>query len=144
MDTMRPLMPYADRVVCEITERSRLQGINGWEDTICKLQASGFQIAVDDLGAGYNSLSVLADLQPQVVKVDMSIVRNIDTEPRKQRLVDLLVKFGDATGALVLGEGVETQEEAHTLTACGIHLMQGYFFGRPKIFDPRKLWRKAS
>ncbi len=144
MHTMKPLLPYANRVVCEITERSRLQGINGWEDSIGKLQDSQFQIAVDDLGAGYNSLSVLADLQPQVVKVDMSIVRNIDTEPRKQRLVDLLVKFGDATGALVLGEGVETEEEARTLTACGIHLMQGYFFGRPKIFDPREMWRKAS
>ena len=87
---------------------------------------------------------MLADLQPQVVKIDMSIVRNIDSEPRKQRLVDLLVKFGDATGALVLGEGVETVAEAATLVECGIHLMQGYHFGRPEIFKTRQRWRKAS
>ena len=144
METMRPLAPWSGRVVCEITERSRLQGINGWEDSISHLQSTGFEIAVDDLGAGYNSLAVLADLQPQVVKIDMSIVRNIDQEPRKQRLVDLLVKFGDATGAQVLGEGVETQAEARTLKECGIHLMQGYLFGRPEIFQPRDLWRQAS
>jgi len=143
-ETMSPLMPYAARVVCEITERSRLQGIAGWEESISDLQDAGFHIAVDDLGAGYNSLGVLADLQPQVVKIDMSIVRNIDSEPRKQRLVDLLVKFGDATGALVLGEGVETVAEAATLVDCGIHLMQGYHFGRPEIFKTRQRWRKAS
>ena len=143
-ETMSPLAAYADQVVCEITERSRLQGIGGWEDSIDALQSTGFQIAVDDLGAGYNSLSVLADLQPHVVKIDMSIVRNIDSEPRKQRLVDLRVKFGDATGAQVLGEGVETKREAESLVECGIHLMQGYFFGRPQIFNPRELWRKAS
>ena len=144
MATLQPVMPYADRVAIEITERSRLQGIGGWERSVDELQSAGFQIAVDDLGAGYNSLSVLADLQPTFIKIDMSIVRNCDQEPRKQRLVDLLVKFGDATGATVLGEGVETAEEAATLRACGIHLVQGYHFGRPQVFDPSEWMRWAS
>ena len=144
MATLQPVLPYADRVAIEITERSRLQGIGGWERSVEELQTAGFQIAVDDLGAGYNSLSVLADLQPRYIKIDMSIVRNCDKEPRKQRLVDLLVKFGDATGATVLGEGIETAEEAATLRECGIHLVQGYHFGRPQIFDPSEWMRWAS
>lgn len=144
MATLEPVRPFAERVAIEITERSRLQGIGGWEKSVDELQAAGFQIAVDDLGAGYNSLSVLADLQPAYIKIDMSIVRNCDKEPRKQRLVDLLVKFGDATGAIVLGEGIETAEEADTLRLCGIHLVQGYHFGRPQIFEPSEWMRWAS
>ena len=144
LDTMGPLLSNAHRVAVEITERSRLQGISGWEKSVDTLQEHGFRIAVDDLGAGYNSLAVLADLQPAFIKIDMSIVRNVDSEPRKQRLVDLLVKFGDATGASVLGEGVETVAEAQTLRACGIHLMQGYHFGRPEIFDPIAHMRAAG
>ncbi|MCP4809642.1 MAG: EAL domain-containing response regulator [Proteobacteria bacterium] len=144
MSGLAPVLPHSERCAIEITERSRLQGIGGWEKSVEELQAHGFAIAVDDLGAGYNSLSVLADLQPTYIKIDMSIVRNCDKEPRKQRLVDLLVKFGDATGARVLGEGVETAAEAQTLRECGIHLLQGYHLGRPEIFDPSLHLRKAS
>lgn len=144
MSGLAPVLPHSKRCAIEITERSRLQGIGGWEKSVEELQAHGFAIAVDDLGAGYNSLSVLADLQPTYIKIDMSIVRNCDKEPRKQRLVDLLVKFGDATGARVLGEGVETEAEAQTLRDCGIHLLQGYHLGRPEIFDPSLHLRKAS
>ena len=72
---LEPLSPWADRVVLEITERSRLQGLDHWETAVERVTDLGFSIAVDDLGAGYSSLSVLAELQPKYVKVDMSIVR---------------------------------------------------------------------
>ena len=139
LQSLEPLRNRGNRVALEITERSRLTNIPGWESTVESLQEKGFAIAVDDLGSGYNSLSVLADLQPKYVKIDMSIVRGIDATPRKQRLVDLLCKFGEATDAIVLGEGVETEAEAEALRACGIHLMQGYYFGRPQIFEPPKM-----
>jgi EAL domain-containing protein (putative c-di-GMP-specific phosphodiesterase class I) len=103
------------------------------------LQSAGFAIAVDDLGAGYNSLSILADLQPQIIKIDMSIVRNCDSELRKQRLIDLLAKFSDATGALMVAEGVETEAEAAVLRKCGAHLLQGYLFHKPTIGIPGEL-----
>ena len=74
---------------------------------------------MDDLGAGYNALSILADLQPKFIKIDMSIVRNCDTEQRKQRLVDLLANSPDATGAKMVAEGVETDAEAVVLRKCG-------------------------
>lgn len=135
LKSLEPLMNRDNQVALEITERSRLTNIDGWESTVESLQKKGFAIAVDDLGSGYNSLSVLADLQPKYVKIDMSIVRGIDAIPRKQRLVDLLCKFGEATDSIVLAEGVETKAEAQALRACGIHLMQGYYFGRPQVIE---------
>ena len=80
-----------------------------------------------------SSLSVLAELQPSYIKVDMSIVRGVDHEPQKRRLVELLCRFAEATDALLVAEGVETDEEAETLRAIGAHLLQGYLFGRPSL-----------
>ena len=137
--SLEPLRPWAERVVLEITERSRLQGIEAWDESVERVTAMGFAIAVDDLGAGYSSLSVLAELQPSFIKVDMSIVRGIDCDPRKQRLVDLLCRFADATDATLIAEGVETGEEAAALRECGAHLLQGYLFGKPSTELPDNL-----
>jgi EAL domain-containing protein (putative c-di-GMP-specific phosphodiesterase class I)/CheY-like chemotaxis protein len=134
--SLEPLKPWAKRVVLEITERSRLQGIEAWDESVERVTAMGFAIAVDDLGAGYSSLSVLAELQPSFIKVDMSIVRGIDCDPRKQRLVDLLTRFAEATDATLIAEGVETQDEASALRVCGAHLLQGYLFGKPSTELP--------
>lgn len=128
---LEPLGPSADRVVLEITERIALHGVPRWEETLRTVTERGFRLAVDDLGAGYSSLSVLAELQPDFIKLDMSLVRGIDAEPRKQRLVHLMDTFGRATGARVIAEGVETEDERDALLRCGIGWMQGYLFGRP-------------
>lgn len=93
----------------------------------------GFAIAVDDLGAGYSALSMLADLQPQYIKLDMSLIDGIANAPRKQRLVQLLAVFGSATGATVVAEGVETQDQVDCLMECGCDLFQGFLFGRPHV-----------
>lgn len=132
---LRPLLPWARRVVLEITERSRLQAIDQWEHSVGLLTDMGFALAVDDLGAGHSSLAVLAELQPSYIKVDMSIVRGVDADPRKQRLINLLCRFSDATQARFVAEGVETAAEAEVLRECGAHLLQGYHFGRPS-FEP--------
>ena len=127
------LKPWANRVVLEITERSHVQQMIGWRHTLDALTAEGFRIAVDDLGAGYNSLSILAELQPSFVKVDMSIVRHIDREERKQRLMDLLSRFARATNTQLIVEGIETAEEAAVVKRIGVDLLQGYLFGRPSL-----------
>jgi EAL domain-containing protein (putative c-di-GMP-specific phosphodiesterase class I) len=124
---------FEDRVVLELTERSMLEGIDGWEGTIHDLTDRGFAVAVDDLGAGYSSLSTLAALQPRYIKIDMSIIRDIDSSPRKQRLVELLCNFGIASEVVVVAEGVETQAEATVLRGLGVDLLQGYFYGRPSL-----------
>jgi EAL domain-containing protein (putative c-di-GMP-specific phosphodiesterase class I) len=127
-----PLRPHASRVVLEITERSSLYGVDGWERSIAAMTGQGFSIAVDDLGAGYSSLSILAELQPRYIKVDMSITRDVDSIPRKRRLFDLLCRFAETTDALLVAEGIETEGEARAVASCGAHLMQGYFFGKPR------------
>jgi EAL domain-containing protein (putative c-di-GMP-specific phosphodiesterase class I) len=131
IERLEPLVPWSRRIVLEITERSRLLGLDHWETAVDRVTELGFSIAVDDLGAGYSSLSVLAELQPRYVKIDMSIVRGVDADPRKRRLIDLLCKFAKATEAQVVAEGVETKEESAALLDCGVDFLQGYLFGRP-------------
>jgi EAL domain-containing protein (putative c-di-GMP-specific phosphodiesterase class I)/CheY-like chemotaxis protein len=131
LESFAPLLPYASRVVLEITERADLQETTDWERQIDALTDAGFQFAVDDLGAGHNTLALLAELRPTFIKIDMSIIRGIHLKQRKQSLVDLIVKFAAANGEQVVAEGVETPEEAEALVRCGVELLQGYLFGRP-------------
>lgn len=134
-ERLRMLQRHAARVTFEITERSSLADARGWERSVETILRRGFNLAVDDLGSGYSSLSVLAELQPRFVKIDMSIVRDIDRIPRKHRLFDLLCRFADATDTLVVAEGIETKAEADVVRSCGVHLLQGYYFGRPELAD---------
>lgn len=136
---LQPLARYAHRIVLEITERRQVTRLAGWEESVAGVREMGFALAVDDLGAGYSSLSVLAELQPDFVKVDMSIVRGVDTDDRKQRLMDLLCRFAEATRAQLVAEGVETAAEAETLIRLGSHLLQGYHFGRPTLDEAEVL-----
>jgi EAL domain-containing protein (putative c-di-GMP-specific phosphodiesterase class I) len=135
-DDLSPLWSVADRVTLEITEQSNIHEISGWDESIQMLAEKGFAVAVDDLGAGYNSLSILADLQPKYIKMDMSLIRNIDTEPRKRRLVQLINTFAEATNSISIAEGVETDEERKALIDCGTNLLQGYFFAKPSVEAP--------
>ena len=130
------LTPYASRVTVEITEQSHLQSIDNWEDSIGLIRDLGFALAVDDLGAGYNSLSVLAQLQPQIIKLDMSLVRDVHLNDFSRRVIELVANLAEATDAKVVAEGVECAEEADTLVSCGCHLLQGYYFGRPMMALP--------
>ena len=133
MASLEPLIPWASRTVLEITEHNQMERNSDWEASIEGIKARGFRLAVDDLGAGYNSLSVLAALQPEFIKIDMSIVRDVDTDPYKQRLIRILTQLGEGTGSTVLAEGVETASELETLQEIGIHLLQGYHLGKPKF-----------
>jgi EAL domain-containing protein (putative c-di-GMP-specific phosphodiesterase class I) len=125
------LRPWARRVVLEITERSYVLENNTWRDAVDSLIGAGFRVAVDDLGSGYNSLSVLAALRPQFMKVDRSIVEQIERDDRKQRLVELLVLFAKATGTQLVVEGIETEEEAAVVKRMGADLLQGFLYGKP-------------
>jgi EAL domain-containing protein (putative c-di-GMP-specific phosphodiesterase class I) len=127
------LQPWAQRIILEITERSSIYGVTSWEQSMDNIRGRGFELAVDDLGAGYSALAVLAELQPRFIKIDMSIVRDSDRNPHKRRLVDLLCRFADATASKLVAEGVETEAEAATMRLCGAHLLQGYLFGRPRL-----------
>lgn len=131
-----PLRPIADRIVLEITERAGAQGTNDWTCSIAMLRMMGFQLAVDDLGSGYSSLSILAEVKPEYVKIDMSIVRDVDRDEHKRHIVELICAFAHTTNATIIAEGIETEAEAATLRACGVELLQGYLFARPSLELP--------
>lgn len=129
------LEPWANRVVLEITERSDVLKMAGWQSTIAYLKGRGFRIAVDDVGAGYNSLAVLAELRPAFIKVDMSITRHIERDEGRQRVLEMLWRYARGTNTQLIAEGIETAEEADTVRRIGADLLQGYLFGRPALVN---------
>lgn len=125
------LTPFARRVVLEITERAALDEIDGLPARIARLRELGFRIAIDDLGAGYAGLSSFAALEPDVIKADMSLVRDIDTSPIKQKLMGAIAGLANDLHVHLVAEGIETSAERDCVVALGAHALQGYLFARP-------------
>jgi EAL domain-containing protein (putative c-di-GMP-specific phosphodiesterase class I) len=128
-----PLSKHAGRVVLEITERAPIERIRDVGSRIAQLRALGYRIAVDDLGAGYAGLTSFAHLEPEVVKVDMSLIRGLDRSPMKQKLLGSIVSLCHELGIQMIAEGIETEAERDTLVNLGGDLCQGYLFGRPQL-----------
>lgn len=131
---------HANRIVLEITERSALEEVADLRKRVLRLREMGFQIAVDDLGAGFAGLSSFAQLEPDVAKVDMSLVRDVHREPLKQRLISSLASLCRDMGISLIVEGVETADERDILAELGCDLMQGYLFARPGKPFPEVSW----
>ncbi|HEV8549776.1 MAG TPA: EAL domain-containing protein [Polyangiaceae bacterium] len=140
LDPEGPLAPLSHRVVLEITERSSLQKIHDVRARVALLRAAGFRIAVDDLGAGYAGLTSFAVLEPDVVKLDMSLTRNVGANPLKQRVVESMTSLCREMGMTIIAEGVETAEERDALLELGCDLQQGYLFARPGPPFPKVTW----
>jgi PAS domain S-box-containing protein len=128
-----PLTAHAERVVLEITERESLDGVEGLRDRVGRLRARGFRIAIDDLGAGYAALSSFASLEPDIVKLDMSLVRGIDRHQTRQKLVTSLAELCRDLSILVIAEGIETEAERRVVAEAGCDLLQGFLLGRPAV-----------
>ena len=126
-----PLSAYAGRVVLEVTERSSVHALKDLGPRIESLRARGHRIAVDDIGAREAGLTSFVLLRPDVAKIDMSLVRNVDTDPVKKRLIAAMVKLCDDLGVQVVAEGIETRAERDAVLELGVHLFQGYFIGKP-------------
>jgi EAL domain-containing protein (putative c-di-GMP-specific phosphodiesterase class I)/CheY-like chemotaxis protein len=125
------LAQLAPRVVLEITERTGLDPAAG-PTRVAMLRKLGYRIAVDDLGAGYAALGALASLEPEVVKLDMSLIRDIDRHTTKRRVVTAITAMCRELGSHVVAEGVETAAERDACVSAGIDLQQGFLFGRPE------------
>lgn len=135
-----PLSRHAHRVVLEITERASLEHVDGLRERIARLRRLGYRIAVDDLGAGYSGLSSFSQLEPDLVKLDMSLVRGVDASPAKASLVrSMLSVCKHELNMRVVCEGVETIAERDTLEWLGADLLQGYLFAKPE-----RTFRSAS
>jgi EAL domain-containing protein (putative c-di-GMP-specific phosphodiesterase class I) len=125
------LAQMAASVVLEITERSSIDAIPDVRDRVARLRALGFRLAVDDLGAGYAGLASFAALEPELIKLDMSLVRDVDTNPVKRRVVEKMTALAHDLHVLVVAEGVETVAERDVLVHVGCDLLQGYLFAKP-------------
>ncbi len=121
----------ASRMIFEITEREPIDDYYAVRVCIDKCRAQGVRIALDDFGTGFNGLNTLIELRPDTVKVDMSLIRKIETDADRQALMFGICAGGDKLGMRLVAEGVETLESVATLSAGNIDLMQGYFFARP-------------
>ena len=126
-----PLSLVADRVVLEITERASLDAVGDLRQRIASLRRIGFRIAVDDLGAGYAGLTSFASRAPDIVKIDMSLIRGVDREVLRQKLVRSLARTCMEMGILVVAEGIETGPEHDAVVRLGCGLLQGFLLGRP-------------
>jgi EAL domain-containing protein (putative c-di-GMP-specific phosphodiesterase class I) len=130
-DPLRPLATIADRVVLEITERASLHQVRDVASRIARLREMGFRLAVDDLGAGYAGLTSFAQLEPEVVKLDMALVRGVHLQPTKLTLVRTMISMCRELGMQVVAEGIETPEERDAIVEAGCDLLQGYLFAKP-------------
>ena len=120
-----------EKVVVELTESTELDD-DSLNYVIERLQSANMQVAIDDFGTGYSNTSNLLRYRPQVVKIDRSLIADIDSNPRMQKFVAGIIDFLHSSGMLALGEGVETVEEIRTLIHLSIDLLQGYYVSRPK------------
>ena len=127
-----PLSRVARRVVLEVTERASLYGVKNLSQRVCQLKALGFEIAIDDLGAGYAGLSSFTQLEPAVAKLDMSLVRGVDVDPRRQSIIRSMKTLCNELDVRVIAEGVETAAERDKVADLGCDLLQGYLFARPQ------------
>lgn len=124
-----------DRVVLEITEHATVPDYDELAAALEPFRKRGLRLAVDDAGAGYASFRHILRLQPDVIKLDLSLTRDIDSDAGRRALAAALITFAQATGCRLVAEGVETQAELAALRTLGVQKVQGYFIGRPATLD---------
>ena len=126
------------RVVIEITERTAIKDYPKFRERLRAFRDAGFRFAVDDAGSGYAGLGSIANLEPDFIKLDISLINAIDTNFIKQNLVETMVRFANDHGAKVIAEGVERAEEFATVRDLGVHLVQGFYLHRPATTAPKE------
>lgn len=120
-------------VVLEITERSAIEDFSTFRDALDHYRNQGYLIALDDVGAGYSSLQSVAELHPDFLKVDRSLIKGVNSDPIKWALLETFVTFSKRIGCRIIAEGVETEEEMRTVVQLGVDYLQGYFIARPSF-----------
>ncbi|MFZ3172353.1 MAG: EAL domain-containing protein [Carboxydocellales bacterium] len=118
-------------IVFELTERRSIQDFPTFRKSLKHYRDQGYLIAIDDAGAGYSSLQSIVELHPDYIKMDMSLVRNVDTENVKRALLETFVTFARKVNCEIIAEGIETPQELETLINLGINNGQGYYLARP-------------
>jgi EAL domain-containing protein (putative c-di-GMP-specific phosphodiesterase class I)/DNA-binding NarL/FixJ family response regulator len=121
-----------DRLVVEVTEHAPVEDYEALDAAVAPLRAAGCRLAVDDVGAGFSSLRHILRLAPDVIKLDISLTRHIDSDPPRRALATALISFASAIRAAIVAEGIETQDEVDALRGLGVTYGQGYHLSRPQ------------
>lgn len=120
-----------ENIVFEITEKNSVADITSFKRLIENYKDQGYKIAIDDTGSGYSGLKLITDIHPHYIKLDMSLVRDIDKDGVKYSLIKTLYNFCQVTNIKVIAEGIETENELNALIDIGIDYGQGYFIQKP-------------
>jgi len=121
------------RLMFEVTENERSRDVDHLQSIFNEYKRHGMITAIDDFGAGHSGLNMLADFQPDVLKIDMALTRGIHTDPVRTKIVGAIVGLCRSLHISVIAEGIETMHEAVALRALGVRLFQGYLFVRPAL-----------
>lgn len=119
-------------IMFEFTESEKMTDIAHVKNIINHYRQMGFKTAIDDFGAGYSGLNLLSDLATDYVKLDMALIRDIDSNPRKQAIVRGTMAIANELGTSIIAEGVETAAEMQCLQDLGVSLFQGFYLARPE------------
>lgn len=130
-------------IVFEITERHSIHDFSLFNKTLEHYRNQGFLVAVDDAGSGFSCLQSIAEIRPDYIKIDMSLIRGIHTNAVKRSLLETFVIFAEKIGCTVIAEGIEEEEELDTLANIGVHYGQGYYLGCP-VYPKQLLNEKVS
>lgn len=121
------------QIMFEFTENERMTDVAHVQRIVAEYRKQGFITALDDFGAGYAGLNLLASFQPDLIKLDMEMIRGIATSPARQIIVAGVIAMARQLGVSVIAEGVETEAELAALREAGIALFQGYLFAKPAV-----------
>jgi EAL domain-containing protein (putative c-di-GMP-specific phosphodiesterase class I) len=127
-----------DHIVFEVVETEQVHRREHLRDLLAFYRATGFKAALDDVGSGFSGLTLLADLNPDIIKIDRELVSRAPESPLHRDVCASLARLGQDNGQLVLAEGVETEAEWRVMTELGVNLLQGFLFGRPDPVPARE------
>jgi EAL domain-containing protein (putative c-di-GMP-specific phosphodiesterase class I) len=120
-----------ERIIFEVTEQEQVLDVGHLTNILRAYRKQGFMTAIDDFGAGYAGLNLLADFQPDLIKLDMALIRGIDQDSVRQILVEATLQMCRKLDIRVIAEGIETAGELDALRDMGVELFQGYLFAKP-------------
>ena len=129
-----------ERIVLELTEHAVVDDYAVLEAELRVLAFAGVRIAIDDVGAGHSGLSHILKIKPDLLKLDMELTKDVDTDVARQSLVKGMVHFADACNAKIIAEGIEKAAEAAKLSELGVALGQGYHLGKPDTMEAALAW----
>ncbi|MDF2654441.1 MAG: hypothetical protein K0R19_915 [Bacillota bacterium] len=118
-------------IIFEITERNIIKDLNGFIATVAHYKSQDYKIAIDDAGAGYSGLNLISDINPNYIKLDMKLIRNVNSDGLKAALVKGMVELSKISNIRLIAEGIESGEELETLIGLGVQYGQGYFIQHP-------------